>query len=479
MSLWLDQGLPRNNDDFLLLAGGVVLVVISAVRFAWVRLSWVTVVDTSEGIIVSDRRGRRDCSDEQIVQTAVSTTDGYSNAKLVSTIRTFDAWVEERPGGKPRRIRLLNTIPLGSTDPLAALIQRLNSRLTDSARRALERGMKVTGDGWSLDGSELVFGSGTGTQAISLDEITALRESDGQFCIWAGSDELPRFRCPVNGGNAWLLASLLNDRLARRPAISDSPATELGRVIFERRPGILPRFLLWAALGGMVAIIPSWIAAMRLNVELLWIAPILTTVASPIVFLATQPYAKILRCHELAISVGLLGWRRTLRFSDAITYTEKTVAHFHNGMYYGTVIDLDIVGRSGARQIAISYATKYYHQDPELDNLRDHVSQVIAARWQVQLTEGHDIPWTAALTFLPGSLRHQPKGLLARPSPEMIPYDTINRCEFNAGNLWIGTVDNAPGKPKLNIPAGTCNLFPGFVLLQRLRASRVTADSGT
>jgi hypothetical protein len=187
-----------------------------------------------------------------------------------------------------------------------------------------------------------------------------------------------------------------------------------------------------------------------------------------VVILAAQPYGKTLRCHECGVTVSFLGWRKALRYADAVTYTEKAVAHSHHGVYYGTVVDLDIAGLCEGRRIEISYAIKYSDQDPELENLRSHVSRFIAARLQSQLAEEQSVPWTAGLTFLADELEFRPISLLNQPPPDLIPYDEIEQADFNNGNLRLYTPGVRDGKPRLTMPTSTPNFYAGFVLLHSL-----------
>src|SRR5258708_13079315 len=68
LAIWLDQGFPRNQRDFVLPSFGLVLLTLIAIRYVWICMSWRTVVDTGDGMIVADRSGTNEYSDEQVVR---------------------------------------------------------------------------------------------------------------------------------------------------------------------------------------------------------------------------------------------------------------------------------------------------------------------------------------------------------------------------------------------------------------------------
>jgi hypothetical protein len=243
---------------------------------------------------------------------------------------------------------------------------------------------------------------------------------------------------------------------------------ELGRLLFVRGPKALPRLMLWVGLCGMLFGAVAGPFAVMLDSDGLILASLLVPVAGFVVVLAVGGYARTLFVYEQGVAVQFLLRPRVLRYAEIAWYSEEAVAHFHNGVYQETVVDLEIVGLPAPRRRTLRFATKYFNQDLELEKLREHVSRAIARRMHGELRDEQTTPWTSSLRFVSGGLEYFKPGILLRAAPELIPFEHIDRYEIVDGKMRLFTTDMPGDKPKIVIPLSTENFYPGWRLLQAL-----------
>src|SRR6185295_14283122 len=118
----------------ILVAGSIAVgsACLSAVIIARSRFQ---IGPTTDGFLVRDRRGEREFHDDQVICAALSSKANYTNGVLRSTTRTFDVWVEGESAAE--QIKMVNRLPVGASDPLLPLIDRLLDNLHERAGSAL------------------------------------------------------------------------------------------------------------------------------------------------------------------------------------------------------------------------------------------------------------------------------------------------------------------------------------------------------
>lgn len=429
---------------------------------------------TPDGFIVRDRRGEREFTDEKVICASLSSTSNYSSGELKSSTRVFDVWVEGE--SRPERWKITNQLPLGGTDPLELLIERIIGHLYDRAELALASGQPFDGEGWSLHDSELVVGNGREAEAVRLSELAAVDVFDNDVCVWRHDREEPAVRVPVQSANAVVLYRLLRNRV---PEPADAPAIsagdQLGRVLFERRPSRGLRLAVFGmplvALGIVIVGIVASIAARQIE-------PILIggclSLAIGVFWLIPLSQCVRLRCHEHGVSRRWLRWEKRLPYAAVDSFAYSAVRQYVKGVYSGTTFTLTFVAYRNGRPVKLTYARTLRNADQELDHLRDHVSRVLAARMAERFGRGSPVSWTDGLRFLSDGLEYRAAGLLGRKSPIFVRYEQIAGIDVADGlfRLWVA----GQKKPIMKEQVSQPNFFPGYVFLTRLLASQTQAQ---
>jgi hypothetical protein len=423
-----------------------------------------------EGFLVRDRLGEREFTDEQVICASLSSRPDYINGVLNSTTRTFDVWVEGADG--PERVKLMNRLAVAARDPLGPFIERVQLRLYERAHASLAAGQPFEGEGWMLNQEELVMPSGRETRGVRFDALAAADIFDNQLCVWQNGQDEPVLRIPVSSANTWILLRLLQERIAKRPEGALPPSgDQLGRILFERKPGRTTKILLW--------LFP--LAGLAIVVVLVLLA---VFKAGPVVFLGGLPacffvlmlwlffvsHAVEFRAHELGVRRKSLFRTQQLKYAEVDVFTYSAVRQYVKGVYSGTNFTLTFASQAAGRSQTLTYSKHLRNADEGLDHVRDHVSQLIAQRMAQQLAVGSAVTWTDSLRFLPEGLEYRAKGLFGRKPPVIVLYSQIHGYDADAGtfHLWIYGKKKPVAKESVARP----NFFPGYLLLARLLAAR-------
>jgi len=294
--------LLRYLGPTLLLAGGVAaLLAALAARMALAaRRRDLEVVPA--GFALIGRRGRRDYEDGQVAGLGVRSRSA-ARGTVPSQRGRASIWVDGRDGEE--RIDLAWEYPDALGDPLADFFGRLLDRAHASASRAIDSGGTISGEGWELSG--LGLRRGRSDEVLTFGEIAQAEYHAGELRIWRRGEVEPCFRVPEGSRNDAILRAVVADRTLADQAPVAGP-DGLGRVLFERRWGVVDRLGLWllcgllAASGLAVSVVmirldgPSLLAVVPAAVGLLALLP------------ALMRQVSVFRCHEGAVSrSGLFG----------------------------------------------------------------------------------------------------------------------------------------------------------------------------
>ena len=431
------------------------------------------------GFLVRDRAGEREFGDDQVICASYYSRPDFVNGVLNSTTRTFDVWVEGANG--PERVKLVNRLAVGARDPLGPFIERVQLRLYERANATLAAGEPFDGEGWTLHQEELVVPAGRETRGVRFEALAAADIFDNHLCVWQNGQDEPVLRIPVSAANTWILLRLLQERIAKRPDGALQPSgDQLGRILFERKPGRLILALSWLIpLTGLVAVVAIVLLAVFRG------GPEIFAVGLPVCFLGfvfwifVASNAVEFRAHEHGVRRKWLFRTQQLKYADVDVFTYSAVRKYIKGVYSGTNFTLTFVaqapsGKAQASQPArlqtLTYSKQLRNADAGLDHIRDHVSQLIAQRMAQQLAAGRAVIWTDGLRFLSEGLEYRAKGLFGRKPPVIIPYSQIHGCDIDTGmfHLWIYDQKKPVAKESIARP----NFFPGYLLLSRLLAAR-------
>ncbi|MFN0019998.1 MAG: hypothetical protein ACKVP0_17200 [Pirellulaceae bacterium] len=442
-------------------AAGVVLAlsVGSTALALWQRRTWVE--DLGNGLVVRDRQGTRQHSDEQVVALALETKKQHSQGDIKGIIRTFKVWVDSTP----TPVVMTNSIRTGHPDPLADLINRLVGTLASRMSDDIDRGGNASGDGWRLDKSHLLLGTSQ-EQAVPLAELVAVEIFEQKMCVWKQGQDAAIFKAPLGSRNAHLLPLLLESRIPSAEQRREAPATVgLGRILFERKPqavGIALCVILSvvAFVAGFILLGVNWPRVE--GILFLGIALVVSLLFA--LGAVTQRYM-VFRCHDRGVFKGSIFGEKLLPYASVASFTYSATKHYHNGAYVGTQLSMKFEPLAGTGALAISYGASVQVADDDLEELRDFISRQLADRMAEQLSTGQQVQWTPNLVFLREGIQYRPAGLLGigRKEPHFLPYDAYGGCNLDQGVFYLFVKGN--NKAIMTEQASAANFFPGYYLL--------------
>ena len=429
------------------------------------RRQWVTITDS--GFTVSDRRGESEYTDAEVRSLALNLKSNYSEGIEKSITRTLLIWLDETDeDDSSERLELKSTYKPEEADPLAVLIQRLSQRVLDRARKMLADGSTFGGKGWVLEKQNLVVSAKPEPLHAPLSDIAMTGVVDQKLCLWRRGEDEVWTRIPIDSVNAYVLKWLIDERLAEQPNEADAGREDgLGRVLFERKPRtaqvvicVLGGFtLLLAALGLIVGgIVGKQNEAIPLIVG--GVASLLGAIGCGYGIVHAR-YAKF-RCHQFGLVKRGVRNSRSLRYEHVEAFTYQSTRHYHNGVYTGTIFVLDFEPVAEHKANRIRYTATLHNADTELDNLRDQVAGIIAARMRRDIAAGREVVWTPGLTFRGDSLIYRASGLFAKKDAVTIPLASIDSYKLDQGVCYLFTKQSKKAAVQENMQAR--NFFPGF-----------------
>ncbi len=454
----------------LALAAGVAWRVLELRRRVWVRVG-------SDTFGVRDSSGEAEYADAEVMSMAVERKKNYSNGEFKSVTRTLTLWTAPATEGAPAPppMTMVNVLKIGEADPLGTLLVRLNERLVEQARGDMRAGYAVPGDGWTLDDKLLSVTAPGRAAELARGDISAVDVVDDEVCVWTKGRDDAAAKIPLRSANAYLLLQLLGEELQARKAGGGDEQEPgegggLGRIIFERRSEVGGAVLL-----GVVAVGAALLAAALVAFG----AGLGGPVAVPAQFYlgagaalfagglagvgAYDNRIAFFRCHELGVRQRKLAGTRQLRYDEVESFRYAATRMYHNGVYTGSAFHLSFTPVPEVGGQPIAYGVVLRNADEELDQLRDHVSRVLASRMLKDLRAGQTVRWTANLAFAPEGIEYRPSGWTGRKPAQLLPYSEFERYHMQAGVLYL--YERGAKKAVASEQVGAANFFPGFLLL--------------
>ncbi len=459
------------GPGWTLIALGLLLLALTIGWWISVASRWRDIEIGDGEFRVYDRGGVSEYADEEVVCLSLRRKRNFSNGDLKSVTRTLDLWVadESSPRGMSL-VQLVNTILVGQSDPLADFIDRIAKHLHQRAKTELGLGKPVDGEGWTIERGTLYLAQKSNSREIPLRDVQSCSLVDDCVCMWIGEEESPSVRIPVTASNSYILQILIDEELSQRPEKPTEDTGGLGRIIFERPPGsgYTVAFWLLAVLAVLAAILgvvgyfspihsPSTALGMGLG-----IAVVLGLCAFGVRWSSVS-----LRCHERGVSLVGPSQRKEIRYVDVDSFTWSATRVFVNGAYSGTTLQIRFVSRPGELPPqTIKYNRSVNVIDDELDNLRDHISSVVASKMYERFLRGEEIVWTPTMVIAPDGLRHRPSGFLGKKAEVLVPYTDIANFNIDEGFYRIWRTQDK--KSSVNEAVSQDNFFPGFYLFCRV-----------
>ena len=444
----------------------VILQVIMIVRKR--RQCWIT--DTGSGFNILDREGNRTFHDDDVFGIDLEIIQVFSQGAFKGFRRIFRVKVE----GRPKSIEMRNSILVGQADPLHGLIDRLVNQYRERAIEALEAGVLLEGKDWNLSHSRLTVKSQP-DQVAQIEELDSVDVFDSKVCVWKKGVDEAFLQTPVRSPNAFLLQLLLQRIIAERDSDDRAVAPEgFGRVLFERKGKKFWFYVLGGLalfLGAPVIVLVVFVALgnMQGDFESAGVAAIFMIISALCALAAASNRRSVFRCHERGVFMRSLFSESQFRYEDVREFTYSATRQYYNGVYVGTVMQLKLVPDPGTGAEKIKYSTTVKNADDSLENLRDHISRVVASRLLDELSKGNRVQWTPNLVFLPDGIEYRPGGFLGRKEAQILRFNELHGFDIQEGtfHLWARNIE----KSVMQESIGATNFFPGYYALINLCAA--------
>jgi len=444
----------------------VLLLVVNEAQLARQKAAERWVVDTGGGFRWLGGLTEVEVRDSQVVAVRIKRTSKFSSGVFQGIVRQFEVWTADRE--KP--ICMTNRIVGDNEDPLSALIVRVTEDLKQRTAAGLASGATLEGDGWRLVDMQLLVARGRITETLPFAEVDKVAVFDGKICLWRRGQDEPAAKISPDSKNAAVLASLLSQWIEHQRETSAaapkavSGGSEMGRLLFERHRN--EGFWLGIVSGVICGAIG---AGMLFDRKAVWLGVVLLVAAAAAALLGVVYGRCCFHCYELGLTRrrGRKVFRLLYEEIEAFTYAATPM--FYKGAYAGTQLTLAFQAPRGT----IRYSAKVQNADADLDELRDHIAKMIAARMLCELRAGRAVPWTSDLALLPQGLQFRRSKMLGLASGpiEILPYGEIQAVDLNAKEGLFHLYSKAEAKPVLSKPVGSANFYPGYFAVMTLQSS--------
>ena len=423
---------------------------------------------TADGFTYEDRNGSFDFADEDIVEMGTWARTKLSNGVPKTISRECRLVLEA--GEYRGDLKFAYTFPIEKIDPHTEFLERNLQRLTDLADERIRKGDTLAGDNWEFDKNETHIREGRQSLTFPVDHLVAADVVDNKVCIWVKGEAKPAARIPAEGLNALVLLRLLCKRFQEQGYKPDDEPG-LGRIIFERDRSITKGVLIFtfvlcgAMLAGAVgaAVVASQERDPTGPAILSGVLALLGIVIALAVWLNRT---NILRCHTKGVCRITTKNSKELEYKDIRVFSYGAIRQYYNGSYTGTTVTMSFEPAPESESDPIKYSATMKKLDTELDNLRDHVSTVVASHMNQRLQKGESVRWTEGMTFTPEGLQVDVAGgILSKAKSRKLSY---YNCLFSLNEGYFFLFKRGGKDAIYSLPVSAANFFPGYVLLNQL-----------
>jgi hypothetical protein len=331
-------------------------------------------------------------------------------------------------------------------DPLDSALDAIAAAMT-----AKHRGER--GSGWSVENDTIVAG---GTR-IPLSMISAAGVYDDEVRIWRHGDAHHALAVPLSSRNARVLLRIASgSRTAAPPpalhAVSQEPATGIGRLLFTRRTSIFSAVFSTAIYLALALLVRIFMEKQGLPFG----KETAYALGTIVLLVSIRRMLRVYRFHER----GVIAAGRTLLFDDvtAIRWQETTTLINH-AIYVGTSMKVKLKTRDGKPFVISLY--RWRANDDDLMPMRYAISAKIANELQQQLQREGRAPWVRGVAFTTSGV--EVKKNLHTFEPPL--YGFLREGFFILyRERWQ--------KPSALLPVSDENFYPGLVLFETLTRQR-------
>jgi hypothetical protein len=293
---------------------------------------------------------------------------------------------------------------------------------------------------------------------------------DNRVCVWARGEPKPVVRLPAEGLNALVLLRVLAKRFQDQGAKSDDEPG-LGRIIFERDHSITKGVLIFTFIFCGALLMGAVGAAIFATQERDPTGPAILSVVLALLGIGIAlavwlNRTNILRCHTKGVCRITTKTTKELEYKDIRVFSYGAIRQYYNGSYTGTTVTMNFEPAPESDSDPIKYSATMKKVDGELDNLRDHVSNVVAAQMNLRLQNGESVRWTEGMTFTPEGLQVEiAGGILSKAKSRKISY---YNCLFSLNEGYFFLFKRGGKDAIYSLPVSASNFFPGFMLINQL-----------
>jgi hypothetical protein len=444
------------------------LLVLGIIRFIVLSGRRLWLEDLEDGqFTLSDNRRTVELADADLIEMTTNVSTYYENGVPKNGQRKTTLLVDAPK--YPTELELYYKWPLKNNDPLYELFGRWHTTMMAKAEEELQTSGVIVGTNWSLTRDDVSYQpegkSKADEESVPVRNITAAEIVDRNVCLWADGEDLPFFKVPLGTPNATALLVMISKLNQSKPA-SGADAKGLGRVIFERNAGWKKVAIFGAVIFGLLLIAGGVLMLVfqmknppaSLGMYFLAGGLILFGIGLPVA--GWYQRINLLRCHERGLHRNINGKITEMRYEEIRSFTYTAMRNYYNGAYTGTIVSLLFTSYDGA---STKYTATFKNADEELDNLRDHVSRVMAGTMLKKLEAGQDVPWTDEMSFEPDGLDIRGrKGVFGKTKDQFLEWTDIDTYGMDLGQFAIYAYGEK--KPVYQTTVSQANFFPGFYL---------------
>ncbi|MFO0821767.1 MAG: hypothetical protein U0792_01390 [Gemmataceae bacterium] len=517
---------PVSNSKIALyfwLASSAILLMI-LLRVFLLRRTRQTLTATDAGFVHTSSKGTQEIADEDITDLSIGerTEPGFSTVNTIRVIRL------EYDLERKTEVLQFELQEDAEDDTFGDALNRAVEKLAHRAVKAIKAGEAFGPRGCTVDGGELVAVKDGETFAVPLLEIKAVEMSGGTVSVWATGRSRPVFTADAGERGVTVLHRVLSKLTAKSkapPAVPKStptfrdaeklvpvadamPVAEAVAVpdVVSAAPWKAPRLGAppvgdEAGLGSLMFSRGSAesTASSKLAAVIFCIAAVVCGIGMTVYGFINQskpPVGKVLGYAGpvvllLGIGTAIAQWirskllfqcftngvvfttwqRRTqVMYREIISFTYSCTRMFNGSIYQGTVVEF-VFNRSDNRS-PLKFAATYYKHDPAFDQLRDHISTVIARHFLKRLSAGEEVRWTKQLTFTPGQLVIKQGEKSGKSTKErVVPFTELGDHEFRNGVFHL--LPKGGGNSLVTVEVWERNFFPGYFLFLLLTNSEI------
>jgi hypothetical protein len=421
---------------------GVLLLLLVLWRL-WIFAGWRKLIDTGNGFILRDFFDTKEYLDRDVQSADVRNLSTeflrvgkweYRTGFQFAEVRSFTLtlWIQRENEIAARRMTLYIAHKVEGRDPIQNFVDRIYGILCSKARDAIENGKSLKEQGWTLDRHHLTVGDKV-IQRSAVRSVSTSRKGTVQVFFADGANQSRKIS--IRGSNAIVLAELMQEQIDSANSREEIPTSEFDK----SNPST-------SSLGTLIH---------EVDVAGVW------------------SYRK-LACFEDGIAQIWPKSRMELRFEEIAEFTYIASHALVNGSYSGSTVTFviratEVAGRQKWtvwNHLSNPNCTPY-------DRIRDIISLALATKMLRTLEEQGFVEWTQGIWFVTDGILRKKNGFFSRSVPIIIPYESITNCVFKNDVLQVYVAPSSD-VAQLEIKVNRPNVFPGHLLLERLRQSPKT-----